>query len=397
HWMDGIGPKNKRPTVRELAWQSIETNQFGTDEYIALCRQMGWTPMLTVNLGTGTPEEARNWVEYCNCPCGTRYADMRTANGASEPHAVKLWCLGNEMDGNWQLGHVPADQYAIRAQQAAKMMKDADRAIEVVACGSCGAGMPTYMEWDRQVLEHLGDLADYVSLHRYVSNQANDTADYLAVSNGIDRQIEEMDAVCRFVQARRKSKKRAYLCFDEWNVWYKNKQMDGAGKHAPHLLEEVYNLEDALVVAGFLHSFVRHADCVKIANLAQIVNVIAPILTRGEAMLIQSIYYPFEMFAKRRQGTALRVAVDGPSYEGKTNGVVTFVDASAILNERKLQVFVTHRGLDQAMDLTVDLADVTIGEIECAEIVAGNDPKVANSYENPSAVCAREFDGLAVK
>ena len=126
HWLDGVGPRQKRPTVRELAWQSIETNQFGTDEYIRLCRRMGWTPMLTVNLGTGTPEEARNWVEYCNCPAGTRYADLRAANGSPAPHGVKLWCLGNEMDGPWQLGHVPADQYAIRAQQAAKMMKDAD-------------------------------------------------------------------------------------------------------------------------------------------------------------------------------------------------------------------------------------------------------------------------------
>ncbi len=397
HWIDGIGPKSKRPTVRELAWQSIETNQFGTDEYIALCRRMGWTPMLTANLGTGTPEEARNWVEYCNCPGGTRYADMRIANGSRESYAVKLWCLGNEMDGGWQLGHVPADQYAIRAQQAAKMMKDTDRAIEVVACGSCSTGMPTYMEWDRQVLEHLGDLADYISLHRYVGNQANDTADYLALSNSIDRQIEEMDAVCRFAQARRKSKKRAYLCFDEWNVWYKNMQVDGAGKQAPHLIEEAYNLEDALVVAGFLHSFVRHADCVKIANLAQIVNVIAPILTRGDDMLIQSIFYPFEMFAKRRQGTALRVAVDGPSYEGKTNGEVTFVDASAILDGQNLQVFLTNRSLDRDMDLTVDLADTTVETIESAEIVAGNDTKAVNSYENQSAVCARKFSGLTVR
>ncbi len=397
HWMDGVGPKHKRPTVRELAWQSIETNQFGTDEYIALCRRMGWVPMLTANLGTGTPEEARNWVEYCNCAGGTRFADMRIANGFRRPHDVKLWCLGNEMDGAWQLGHVPADQYAIRAQQTAKMMKDTDKTIEVVACGSCSTGLPTYMEWDRQVLEHIGDLADYISLHRYVGNRGEDTADYLAVSNGIDRQIEEMDAVCRFVQARRKSKKRAYLCFDEWNVWYKNMQMDGAGKQAPHLIEEVYNLEDALVVAGFLHSFVRHADCVKIANLAQIVNVIAPILTRGDEMLMQSIFYPFEMFAKRRRGTALRVAVDGPSYEGKTNGRVTFVDASAILDGRSLQVFLTNRNLDRATDLTVDISDATVDEIESAEIVAGNDPKAVNSYEDPYAVRAGEFSGFAIR
>ena len=241
HWQDGIGPREQRPRVRELAWQSIETNRFGTEEFIRLCRKMDWTPMMTVNLGTGSAEEARDWVEYCNCPAGTRYADLRAASGATEPHGVGLWCLGNEMDGKWQLGHVPADQYAIRAQQAAKMMKDADSSIELVACGTCAVQLPTYMEWDRTVLEHVGDLADYISLHRYAGNPHDDTPDYLAVSAAIDRQIEEMDAVCRYVQARQRSKKRAYLCFDEWNVWYKNREMDGEGKVAPHLIEEAYN------------------------------------------------------------------------------------------------------------------------------------------------------------
>ena len=397
HWQDGIGPKPQRPTVRELAWQSTETNQFGTDEYIRLCRRMEWTPMLTVNLGTGTPEEARNWVEYCNCPAGTRYADLRAANGSRDPHAVKLWCLGNEMDGPWQLGHVPADQYAIRAQQAAKMMKDTDKSIEVVACGSCAVDMATYMEWDRTVLAHLGDAADYISLHRYVGNRADDTADFLAVTSAIDRQIEEMDAACRFVQARRKSRKRAYLCFDEWNVWYKNMQMDGEGKRAPHLVEEVYNLEDALVVAGFLHSFVRHADCLKIANLAQIVNIIAPILTRGDDLLVQSIFHPFEMFSRRRTGTALRPVVEGPEYEGKTNGRVPFADASAILDDGRLQVFLTNRSPDQPMEVNVRVADLAIAKTESAEILTGPGAKAANSYEQPEVVCARPYDGVRVK
>jgi alpha-N-arabinofuranosidase len=397
HWQDGIGPRDKRPTVRELAWQSIETNQFGTDDYIRLCRTMGWTPMLTANLGTGTPEEARNWVEYCNCPAGTRYADWRVAGGSPAPHGVKLWCLGNEMDGPWQLGHVPADQYAIRAQQAAKMMKDTDNTIEIVACGSCGVGMGTYMEWDRAVLDHLGDAADYISLHRYVGNQANDTPDYLAVTNSIDRQIEEMDAACRFVQARRRSRKRAYLCFDEWNVWYKNMQMDGAGKAAPHLIEEVYNLEDALVVAGFLHSFIRHADSVKIANLAQIVNVIAPILTRGDEMLAQSIYHPFEMFSKRRAGMALKPAVEGPEYEGKTNGRTAVVDASAILDGGRLQVFLTNRSVDMAAPVCVQMADRTVLAVESAEILTGPGPKAANSYEKPDVVQALPWAGITVK
>lgn len=396
HWEDGIGPKDSRPRVRELAWQSTETNQFGTDEYISLCRRMGWTPMLTVNLGTGTPEEARNWVEYCNSPAGTLYADMRAANGSRDPHAVKLWCLGNEMDGEWQIGHVPAEQYAIRAQQAAKIMRDTDKSIELVVCGSCGVGQSTYMEWDRKVLEHVGDYVDYISLHRYVGNQANDTREYLAVGASVDKQIEEMAAACAFVQARRRSKKRIALCFDEWNVWYKNMEMDGEGKVAPHLIEEVYNLEDALVVAGFLQSFVRHADVVKIANLAQIVNIIAPILTRGDEMLIQSIFYPFEMMSRRRDGIALRVATDGPVYESKESGTVTEIDSSAILDGSRLHVFATNRSIDTPAQVRIAVADGAIAALESGEIVFGDDPRAANSYESPNTVIARPFEKVSV-
>lgn len=395
HWEDGVGPRDRRPAVRELAWQSTEPNHFGTDEYIRLCRKMDWTPMLTVNLGTGTPEEARNWVEYCNCPPGTRYASLRAANGHEQPHDVKLWCLGNEMDGQWQIGHVPADQYAIRAQQAAKMMRDTDRSIELVACGSCGTGMATYMEWDRQVLDYLGDLADYVSLHRYVGNRDNDTPNYLAVTNSIDRQIEEMDAVCRFVQAKRRSKKRAYLCFDEWNVWYKNHDANGAGKFAPHLLEEIYNIEDALVVAGFLHSFVRHADVLKIANIAQIVNVIAPVLTEGDKLLVQPIFYPFEMFSRRRAGTALRVALDGPAYDTRSHGTAPYIDASAIHDGKQLHLFLTNRHPGEAADVTARLADGDLVSAASAEILAGPDPKAVNSFAQPDLLQAVPFAEIA--
>jgi alpha-N-arabinofuranosidase len=386
HWLDGIGPRPLRPVIRELAWQSTEPNQFGTDEFIQLSRRMGWTPMLTVNLGTGTPEESRNWVEYCNSPMGTKYANLRVENGNLEPHAVKHWCLGNEMDGPWQLGHVPAYQYAIRAQQAAKMMKDVDRSIELVVCGSCTVSLPTYLEWDRQVLEYLGDQVDYISLHRYVGNPNNDTPDYLAVTNSIDRQIEEIDATCRYVQARQHSRKRAYLCFDEWNVWYKNQQMNGEGKQAPHLVEEVYNLEDALVVAGFLNCFIRHADVVKIANLAQIVNVIAPILTRGNEMLIQSTFFPFEMFSSRREGISLRPVLLGPMYTGETNGSTTYVDASAILAGDRLQLFAINRSLTEFAPIQVNLADRSIMALVNAELLTGPDAKVANSYEQPGII-----------
>lgn len=397
HWMDGVGPQQNRPTVRELAWQSIEPNTFGTDEFIKMCRIMDWTPMLTVNLGTGTPEEARNWVEYCNCPPGTKYADMRVANGQAKGYGVDLWCLGNEMDGHWQLGHVPAEQYGIRAQQAAKMMKDVDRRIEMVACGSCSVDMfETYMEWDRQVLEYLGDYADYISLHRYVGNREDDTPDYLAVTNSIDQQIEEMDAVCRFVQAKRRSNKRAYLCFDEWNVWYKNHETDGEGKFAPHLVEEVYNLEDALVVAGFLNSFIRHADVVKIANIAQIVNVIAPILTRNDDLLIQASFFPIEMIARRRTGIALQTIVDGPSYDSKNHGSTPYIDASTILNGDTLQVFAVNRSLDETAQVCAILSDGAISEFESGELLTGSDPKAANSFEQPDLITPEPLTGVKV-
>jgi alpha-N-arabinofuranosidase len=394
HWYDGVGPREQRPTVRDLAWQSIEPNHVGTDEFMRLCRLMGWIPMLTVNLGTGTPEEARNWVEYCNSAVGTKYADMRAANGNKEPHNVKLWFLGNEMDGPWQLGHVPAEQYAILAQQAAKMMKDTDRALELVVCGSCNTELPTYLEWDRQVLEYVGSYADYISLHRYVGNDQGDTPDFLAVTNAIDRQIEEVDAVCRFVQSKTRSKKRAYLCFDEWNVWYRartSKELDGGSQFAPPLLEEVYNLEDALVVAGFLNSFIRHAHVLKIANLAQIVNVIAPLMTRGDQLLIQSIFYPLEMYSRRREGLSLLPVVLGPVYEAQANGRTCYIDASSILDQNKLNVFLTNRNINEPAIVHINVENQDFSALDDAELLTGPDAKAVNSFECPDLLQSQPF------
>ena len=400
HWVDGIGPKDQRPTKRDLAWQSLEPNQFGTDEFVKLSRLIGWTPMMTVNLGTGTPEEARNWVEYCNSPGGSYYADLRVANGNPDPYGLKLWCLGNEMDGSWQLGHVPADQYAIRAQQAAKLMKDVDPNLELVACGSCAPDLPTYMDWDRTVLEYVGDYADFVSLHRYVGNPAGDTADYLAITNAIDQQIEEMDAVCRFVQARNRSKRRAYLCFDEWNVWYRAREaqhMDGRGAFAPHLIEEKYNLEDALVVAGFLNSFIRHADVLKIANIAQIVNVIAPILTRGDEILLQTIYYPFVMYSQRREGISLQPVVKGPGYESENYGYVSDIDISAILGDGVLNIFAVNRNLEETALVKIQHPGGEIRSVKSAEIVTGVNPSDSNTYEQPNLITNQPYLAAKIK
>jgi len=397
HWMDGVGPRSTRPVLQELASLSIEPNQFGTDEFIQLVRKMNWTPMITVNLGTGTPEEARNWVEYCNRPVGTKYSNLRAGNGSVEPYDVKLWGLGNEMDGPWQQGHVPADQYAIRAQQAAKLMKDTDPSIELIVCGSAETGLPTYMEWDRTVLEHVGNYADYVSLHRYVGNLTGDTAEYLAVTNSIDQQIEVADAVCRYAQARTRIKKRYYLAFDEWNVWYRTQNaesVNGHGKFAQHLVEEEYNLEDALVVAGFLNSFIRHADVVKIANLAQIVNVIAPILTRGDQILLQSIYYPLVLYAQRREGVALQTVVRGPGYESKNYGFVHTIDASTILGKGVLHTFLINRSISEPATIEIAPAGIRLKSIQSAELVTGPSAAACNTFDQPDTIHTQKLGNI---
>ena len=397
HWLDGVGPRSSRPVVQDLASLSIEPNQFGTDEYIQLVRKMNWTPMITVNLGTGTPEEARNWVEYCNGPAGTKYSNLRAGNGSAEPYDVRLWGLGNEMDGPWQQGHVPADQYAIRAQQAAKLMKDVDPSIELVVCGSAEIGLPTYLEWDRTVLEYVGDYADYISLHRYVGNSTGDTADYLAVTNSIDQQIEVMDALCRYSQAKTHSRKRYYLAFDEWNVWYRTQNaesVNGHGKFAQHLVEEEYNLEDALVVAGFLNSFIRHADIVRIANLAQIVNVIAPILTRGDQILLQSIYYPLILYAQRREGIALQPIVKGPGYESPSYGFVHNIDTSAILGNGVLHIFLVNRSTDESAIIQIATTGIQIKSVRSADLVTGPSASAANTFDTPNTIGRQQFSNI---
>ncbi len=391
HWLDGVGPREQRPLRREIAWKSIESNQFGTDEFLQLCKRMNWEPMMAVNLGTGTPEEACNWLEYCNCGGETKYAKLRQENGRQEPYGVKLWCLGNEMDGSWQMGHVPARDYAIRAQQAAKLMKDLDGSVELVLCGSCAPVMPSYMQWDLEVMDYVGEYADYISLHRYIEKPTENTGDFLAFTHSIDRQIEDMDAACRYIQARKKTDKRYYLAFDEWNTWYREKNWDGRWQQAPPLLEEVYTFEDALAAAGFLNSFIRHADCVKIANLAQMVNVIAPVMTSKDGLFRQTIYYPLEMVSSRREGISLQTRISGPEYKSETYGLTGEIDASTILNGNRLNVFLLNRG-ESTIETRIQLCDRTISGLASGEILHHPNVLESNSFEEPDRITSRRFE-----
>lgn len=391
HWIDGVGSAEERPNVREPAWKSIETNKFGTHEFLDLAHRMGWTPMLAVNLGTGTPEEAADWVEYCNSSGDTKWANLRRSNGRSEPWKVPLWCLGNEMDGNWQLGHVPAEQYAQRAQQASMQMKIVDPTIETIVCGTSQEWLPTFGDWDRTVLEYMGTQADYLSVHRYVGNSTGDVSDYLAVGRGIDQQIETIDALCRSIAGIQKSPKRVYLCVDEWNVWYRDFQMDGGWQIAPHLLEEVYDLVDALVTGQFLISFLRHADVVKIANIAQIVNAIAPILTSESGVLLQTPFHAFRMISPLRGGTSLHIGVDGPMYSSPSFGEVPTIDAAVVQQGSTIHLVAVNRSVDSEAPIRLNVPGGSM-LAEAGEILTGAGATISNTWDSPNTVTPQPFE-----
>ncbi len=305
------------------------------------------------------------------------------------------------MDGPWQLGHVPVDEYCNRAQMAAKMMKDCDPNIEVVACGSSGPRMPSFVDWDQRVMERLGSkFADYISLHRYVGNSTDDSEDYLGIGKSIDRQIESVDAAARTVAAKRNDNRRTYLCFDEWNVWYRantHEHVDGSGQFAPNLLDETYNYEDALVAAMFLMSFIRHADVVKIANLAQLVNVIAPIKTNPNGVLKQSIYHAFRMIASRKGGQALHQKIEAMTYQSSSHGHVPYLDSAAMIQDDQLKVFAINRHIQESMVLTIACADRNIHKVQEGELLTHADLDAKNTWERPDEIKTRPFDDVTFK
>jgi len=418
HWLDGVGPKDKRPTVLDRAWNTLETNQFGTNEFITWARQVGTEPLFGLNFGTGTAEDAAALVEYCNVAGGTKWSELRRSHGYNQPHNVKYWCVGNEMDGPWQIGHMPAREYGIKAADAARQMRALDHSIKLIACGSSGPFMPTYIDWDRTVLEECYDDVDGISLHRYWGNTEetnNDSSKYLAMNLAMDRQIEEIVAVCDTVRARKRSDKQLFLSFDEWNVWYRARTgdaVDGHGKPAPHLLEEPYNLEDALLVGGLLNSLIRHSDRVKVACLAQLVNVIAPIMTNENGILRQTIYYPYSWALKYARGSALNLAPQGPTYEVASLGRpiesigvpvpgfgdVPYLDAVATLDSeaKAAAIFILNRDLQNARDLEINWRDVTPARVTAFETITGSALKALNTFADPKRVVPQTLESPKV-
>jgi len=388
-WEDGIGPKDQRPRRRDLAWQSIETNQFGTDEFMKFCKKINTEPMMGVNMGTGTIQDAANLVEYCNAPTGTLYADKRAANGHADPYGVKYWCIGNEMDGPWQIGHLEAREYGLKAREAAKMMRWHDPSVKLVLAGSSHSSMPTYPDWDRISLEACWDQVDYHSMHYYAINH-DDTPSYLALSAEFEAFVDTLTGVLRYVKAKTRSKHDVYLSWDEWNVWYKDRSGRGDWTEAPHLSEEIYNLEDALVVGQWLNVFLRKSDVLKIACIAQIVNVISPVTTTRTGLLKHPTYYPLMLVSQMASGNALDVLVKSPMYQTKQFGDMPVLDVSSSYDEAtgKNAIFIVNRSQTESVTVDLNWQDRAPKSINGVRQVAGNDPKAVNSFENPNNIVA---------
>ncbi len=359
-WHDSVGPRNKRPVRADYAWAALEPNEIGIDEFMKWCRKVGTMPLVAVNLGAGTARSAQELVEYCNFPGGTYWSDLRRKNGTKNPHGIKLWCLGNEMDGDWQIGHKTAAEYGRIAHEAAKMMKLADPSIELCACGSSSRSIPTFGIWDSEVLNETFHDIDYLSMHAYFGCPPNGRAEFLGAPDVLDRQIRDTIALCDAASAKKKSKKQIGLALDEWNVWYRgnpNAHPETKWHPARPINEEIYDMADVLVVGGILAAMLNHADRLKIGCLAQTVNVIAPIMTRkGGGAWKQTTYYPFQLTSRYGRGTVLFQKIESPEYEISNSicGPVKYLLGTAVLSRdgKELRVFAINRSLDSEMEFS---------------------------------------------
>ena len=391
-WEDGIGPRDNRPKRLDLAWKTIETNEVGLHEFIEWAEEQGAEVNMAVNLGTKGMEAARDIVEYCNFEGGTYWSDLRKKNGAEKPFKIKTWCLGNEMDGPWQTGAKTATEYGRLAAETAKVMKWVDDSIELVACGSSNSEMPTFASWEAEVLEHTYEYVDYLSLHQYYGNRDNDLENYLAQSVRMDRFIQSVVAICDYIKAKKRSDKTMYLSFDEWNVWYHSNEADSKNEPwqvAPPILQDIYNFEDALLLGSLLITLLRNSDRVKIACLAQLVNVIAPIMTeKGGDVWRQTTFYPFSQAANYGHGTALRPVIESETYDSREYNKVPFLDSIAVHNEdaEEIVIFAVNRSTDKEMELSVNLEGFDLGNIIEFSEMSGYDVKQTNTKDNGSVV-----------
>jgi alpha-N-arabinofuranosidase len=408
NWEDGVGPKENRPVRLDLAWHTSESNEVGLHEFADWCSSVGTEMMMAVNLGSRGLDEARNLLEYTNHPGGSYWSDMRIQNGRAEPFDIKLWCLGNEMDGPWQIGHKTADEYGRLAHETAKAMRAFDKSLELVVCGSSNAKMPTYPSWEATVLDHTYNEVDYISLHMYFDNKAGDTANYLAQSQKLDDYIVSVAGVIDFIKAKKRSSKNVYISFDEWNVWYHSAEQDkkilGGAEgwpFAPPLLEDIYNFEDVLQVGLILNTFIRRSNVVRIACLAQLVNVIAPIMTEPNgAAWRQTTFYPYLFASLYGRGRALELSVESPTYVASSVGDVPSLDVSAVHDAETGHVafFIVNRSdAPVAADFSIEGFGDAAPVIVEHQVMTHADLRAVNSAAHPDNVAPKKGEGARIE
>jgi alpha-L-arabinofuranosidase len=402
-WEDGVGPVADRPTRLDPAWRTIETNEFGLNEFVRWAAKANLEAMLAVNLGTRRMPEAIELLEYCNHPDGTYLSDLRVSHGAKEPYGIRMWCLGNEMDGPWQLGHKTAEEYGRLAAETARAMRQYDQTLELVACGSSHRSMPTFGTWEATVLEQTYDVVDFISAHAYYEIQGDDLASFLGSSVNMDGFIHDVVATADHVGAKLSSRKRIHISFDEWNVWY-NKELHAYGMPkdwivAPRLSEDAYTVADAVVVGSLLVTLLRNSDRVRAACQAQLVNAIGSIRTEpGGPAWRQSIFHPFAQMAALAKGTVLRPEIKAPTYETALYGDVPVIDTTATYDEERgeLAIFVVNRHPSEEVGFSVDLRAFPGARLDLATVLSDDDWRVANTLEDPSRVTPRPHPNASV-
>ncbi|MGO2536151.1 MAG: arabinosylfuranosidase ArfA [Brachybacterium tyrofermentans] len=404
-WEDGVGPAEDRPTRHDLAWHSSDPNTVGLDEFMTWAKKADVEPMYAVNLGTRGMEEALDVLQYANAPQGIALSDQRAANGHPEPYGISMWCLGNEMDGPWQAGHKTAEEYARLATETARLMRQENPDLELIVCGSSNSQMPTFGAWENTVLTEAYDQVDMVSAHVYYSEKDGDQASFLASADDMDHFIDSVVATADHVRAKLKRDKRIMISFDEWNIWYQHRaeSRPPSGDDwpvAPVLLEDTYSAMDAVVFGNLLISLLRHSDRVASASLAQLVNVIAPIMTEpGGGAWKQTTFHPFALTSRYAVGEVLDVRLDAPSFENQRFGSSSAADAVATWDDEAgtLAVFVVNRGADAPLALDADLA--SFGDLEVVEALTlhHEDPYATNTQAAPETVVPAVNDSVRLE
>jgi alpha-L-arabinofuranosidase len=401
-WEDGVGPLTERPRRLDPAWCSVETNEFGLNEFMRFVEVAGVEPMMALNLGTRGPQEARELLEYCNHPGGTAWSDLRRSHGHDEPHRIGFWCLGNELDGPWQMGHKTAEEYGRIAAETARVMRMVDPGVELVACGSSNSAMPTFAAWESTVLEHTYEHVDHISCHAYYEESGGDVDSFLASAQDMEHFIDSVVATCDHVRAKLRSTKRLELSFDEWNVWYRGLRdpaTEPEWEVAPRLLEDNYTLTDAVVVGSLLVTLLRHCDRVTAACLAQLVNVIAPIMTEpGGPAWRQTTFFPFADAARHGRGRVLRVEPHSTKHDTAQYGEVDLLHATAVQeDEETVTVFAVNRATDRPLELVADVRGAGSTRVLEHRVLADPDRHARNTAAEPDRVRPRRLDGAVVE